>query len=288
MIIVKLIGGLGNQLFQYALAKKIALSNNEDVLLDITAFEKYKLHKYSLQFFNIDENFAKNEDIELFFPKNKNIFKRIRYKIKKIILKPQIIKETNSNNLVFNKISKYSYFDGYWQSEKYFHDIRKELLEDLSITIPLKGKNLNIANKIKSTNSISLHIRRADYVTNLKTFNIHGICDLEYYQSAINYMKSKVKNIVIFVFSDDIKWAKENLKTDLEIVFVDHNNADTNYEDLRLMSLCKHNIIANSSFSWWGAWLNQNPGKIVIAPKKWFATNKRDYSEIVPKTWIKI
>lgn len=288
MIIVKFIGGLGNQLFQYAVAKKLALHHNVEVLFDITPFESYKLHKYSLEYFNIDKKFATKNDIDFFFPKKKPLIKRIIRKIKRTILNPKIIKDTWETENFIKKTSKYTYLDGYWQSENYFSDIKNVLLKDFQITKKLEGKNLEIANKIKSVNSVSLHIRRADYVTNKETLNIHGVCDLNYYKSAINVIKNKMEKPVLFVFSDDIKWAKENLKTTLEIIYVEHNNADTNYEDLRLMSLCKHNIIANSSFSWWGAWLNQNPNKIVIAPKNWFATNERNYNDVVPKRWMKI
>lgn len=288
MIIVKLIGGLGNQLFQYAIAKKIAIQQNVKVILDVTPFEKYKLHKYSLEHFAFYKRFATTDNLMLFnFIKAKGL-KKLYYKILRKINLVVIIeeKQLNFDKSIFIKAKKNTYLNGYWQSEKYFSDIRDIILKDLVISKPLQGKNLKFANEIKSVNSISLHIRRADYVTNKETEKVHGVCDLNYYRKAIEYISNKIQNPVIYLFSDDINWAKENLKTTIAINFVEHNNVDTNYEDLRLMSLCKHNIIANSSFSWWGAWLNENPDKIVIAPKRWLNTNKFDYSHIVPTNWI--
>lgn len=291
MIVVKLIGGLGNQLFQYAIAKKIALQHGTNVVLDISAFEEhYKLHKYSLQYCNFEKRFASKSDL-LFFGiiKSKTllgIYNVIRTKVKK----PVTIKEAqfNFDAEVFLRATENTYLDGFWQTEKYFSDIRPILLEELSITKQLEKLNLEFANRISSSNAISLHIRRADYTNNKETLSIHGSCTLEYYANAIKYISEKISNPVLFIFSDDMNWVKENLITSIETNYVDHNNADTNFEDLRLMSFCKHNIIANSSFSWWGAWLNSNPEKIVIAPKRWFNVDDYNTSDLYPSNFIKM
>jgi Glycosyl transferase family 11 len=177
--------------------------------------------------------------------------------------------------------------DGYWQSEKYFKSIREDLIKDLQITTLSEEEDLKVIEEINRTNSVSLHVRRADY-TNLDTQNIHGLCDIDYYGRAIEILADKVEKPHFFIFSDDIIWAEENLKINFPINFVGHNDADKNYEDLRMMSLCKHNIIANSSFSWWGAWLNTNPAKITIAPERWFATTERNFEDVIPDSWIKI
>ena len=279
MITVKLIGGLGNQMFQYALGRHLSIKNSCDLYMDINEFETYKLHKYSLQHFQIKENFLKLEDV----PK-KSFFYRFKF------LNTGVTQERNFNfskNILDTKAP--NYLEGYWQSELYFNEIRETLLKDFEVEKPLTGKNLEVFEEIKGVESISLHIRRGDYVSNQQTNSFHGTCSLNYYKRALDYISGeKPDDLKIFAFSDDPQWVKENLKTEIPIRFVDHNDADTNFEDLRLMSLCKNNIIANSSFSWWGAWLNQNSEKIVIAPQRWFNNDKVDTSDVVPNSWTKI
>src|SRR5690606_26072631 len=122
----------------------------------------------------------------------------------------------------------------------------------------------------KTTTSVSLHVRRGDYVQLQSAHNFHGVLPLTYYKRAILLLKEKLERFTIFVFSDDLDWVRSNLQAETPVVYVDYRSDDKTATDLALMSLCKHNIIANSSFSWWGAWLNRNPGKQVIAPKPWF------------------
>lgn len=279
MITVKLIGGLGNQMFQYALGRHLSIKNNCDLYMDINEFETYKLHKYSLQHFQIKENFLKLEDV----PK-KSFFYRFKF------LNTGVTQERKFNfskNILDTKAP--NYLEGFWQSELYFNEIRETLLKDFEVENPLTGKNLEVFEEIKGVESISLHIRRGDYVSNQQTNSFHGTCSLNYYKRALDYISEKKPgDLKIFAFSDDPQWVKENLKNEIPIRFVDHNDADTNFEDLRLMSLCKNNIIANSSFSWWGAWLNQNPEKIVIAPQRWFNNDKADTSDVVPNSWTRI
>jgi len=135
---------------------------------------------------------------------------------------------------------------------------------------------------------VSLHIRRGDYVSNRSTLEIHGVLGIDYYVRALNLMEEKVKEPQIFVFSDDIPWARDNLKTNLPLQFIDHNGVEKNYEDLRLMSNCKNHIIANSSFSWWGAWLSSNSEKIVITPMNWFNQSNMDTRDLIPVSWYRI
>jgi Glycosyl transferase family 11 len=289
MIVTKLIGGLGNQLFQYALARKLALDKNTEVVLDIDGFEDYKLHKFSLQYFAFKMKFTTKRD-KLFFQVNGHKNNSLVSKIRNRLLKPVIINEQqfNYDPQVFSSAKRHTYLNGYWQTEKYFSDIRDVLLKDLMITRPLEEKNLEVATLISKVNAVSVHMRRGDYVSNSETLKIHGICSFVYYQEALEILSGKESDIELFVFSDDIPWCQENFRPSFKTHYIDNNNADTNYEDLRLMSLCKHNIIANSSFSWWGAWLNNNPGKTVIAPQTWFQTDDRNYNDVIPDQWIKI
>jgi hypothetical protein len=180
---------------------------------------------------------------------------------------------------------KFNYFDGYWQNEKYFVDIREELLETFKIADTPSEPCSSYMDMIKRKNAVSIHIRRGDYAENPKVKKIHGVLSRDYYTEAIRLIKQQKPEPVFFFFSDDIEWCKLNLPE--SGVFVE-NTSDL--EDLYLMSLCKNNIIANSSFSWWGAWLNEDPEKIVVAPRQWFADTGLNEiaSEICPSSWIRL
>ncbi len=291
MIITRLIGGLGNQLFQYAVARHLAEINDTVVKLDISGFEKYKLHKYSLSAFNIQENFATPDEIKnLIYKRNgffrQNILNRNRTKKE---YTERYIKESQFSFMPDTlDLDKNIYLDGYWQSEKYFDKIKNIILDEFTVKNVQLGKDKEVDDMISSIESVSVHIRRCDYVNNSKTNEKHGSCDLSYYHACVKQISMKLKSPHFFIFSDDIDWVKNNLKLSFPTTIVDHNSADKAYEDLRLMSHCKHNIIANSTFSWWGAWLNKNQEKIVIAPKKWFNDNAIDTSDLIPSNWLRI
>ena len=289
MIIVKLIGGLGNQLFQYALGRNLAQKKNTELKLDISGFEEYKLHKYGLHHYNIIENIATQEDIQRFKPTQRQFFSYVTNKISKRILpwykQKYIIEPDISYNSDILKIAGDAYIEGYWQSEKYFAEISGIIMNEFSVKNEPDELNREMLTIINSTNSVSLHIRRGDYVSNRKTMEFHGVLGIDYYKRALNFMEEKVKNPLIFIFSDDIPWAKDNLKTDLPLHFINHNRVERNFEDLRLMSNCKHNIIANSSFSWWGAWLNKFPNKHVCAPGNWFNSSENNTKDLIPASW---
>lgn len=179
---------------------------------------------------------------------------------------------------------KSAYYLGYWQTEKYFSDIRSKILEAFTFP-PLAEDNKNqvTIESIRRKNSISIHVRRGDY---MKIGNTQGICTPDYYVKALKMMLEKTKPDVFLVFSDGIEWCKENLSEyfgDTPVVYVDWNTGPESFRDIQLMSNCKHNIIANSSFSWWGAWLNQNGSKIVIAPSRWM--NNKGWADIIPQSW---
>ncbi len=174
------------------------------------------------------------------------------------------------------------YISGCFQSMRYFKDIFNEIARDFTLKIPLNAKNSKTLEKIRSCESVCLHVRRGDYLKP-DIINLIGIVGLDYYKRAIEFISQRVSNPKFFVFSNDIAWARDNLG--IEAVFVDWNDQE-NYFDLELMRNCKHNIIANSTFSWWGGALNENPHKIVIAPKVWFKA--LPYDDIVPDGWIKL
>lgn len=286
MKIIRVIGGLGNQMFQYAFYLSL-LKKDKDCAIDILQMENYKLHNgYELQsIFQIQPNVASLKDVKKLSLNRKNNF------ISKVLRKTLRKKRSEyleKENFTFDKgvygLEGDVYLQGYWQNEKYFENIRKEVLETFSFNKPLDNKNETILRRILNSNSVSIHVRRGDY---LKHEELLNICTLDYYLNAINYFKNKEEIPIFYIFSNDIEWCKENFKTmNINCEYIDWNRGNDSYKDMQLMSNCKHNIIANSSFSWWGAWLNQNLYKIVITPSKW--TNKTDRVDIIPENWIKM
>ena len=294
MIITRLIGGLGNQMFQYAVALNLAKKNNTDFKLDVSGFEKYKLHKYALEPFNINAKIAAADEIKQLTQAQNGLFSKLRCKV---LRKPGPLASTHIKEkelFIFDpsilQLKGDFYFEGSWQNPEYFIDINSIILDELSVSKPQLGINKRLAEKIYDSNSIAVHIRRCDYITNKHTNQSHGVCDLNYYDRTIRYIAEKIEEPKIFIFSDDPGWVSNNLKMNLPSTYVVHNSADKNYEDLRLMSQCKHQIIANSTFSWWGAWFNKNPEKIVIAPKDWFSDPRMNAvaNSLIPDGWVRL
>lgn len=281
MIIISLKGGLGNQLFQYAFGRLLSIKHNAEVKYQFSAKLGDTKREYKLDFFNTKVNFASSEEVK----KNKYKLGTISWILR--LIRQKIFRQFNigyTKNLL-NK--KEGCLEGYWQSYKYLEPIKKELQQEITLKKPIDSKFNKIIFQMNSTNSISLHIRRGDYVNDPKTKKEHYTFGMEYYDKAIGIIKEKIQNPFLFVFSDDIEWVKENLKTDLPTIFVSDPSMP-DYENFMIATNCKHNIIANSSFSFWIAWLNQNPNKIVIAPIKWNNIYQREYKDLLPENWIKI
>jgi len=285
MIIVRLKGGLGNQLFQYAAGRRLAQHHKTILKIDISIFESYKVHEYSLGVFNIQENIASADEIGSLTARDKGI----KNLILRIFGKPRA--RINENHFHFDRrilsLPDNVYLDGYWQSEKYFSGIFDIIKSEFTVKAPQVGRNKEISGMIYSAESVSLHIRRGTYLKPPYNYT-HGICPPEYYYSGIKYLESKIKHPHFFVFSDDPQWARDNLKLSYPVSYVDNNSAGKGYEDLRLMSQCKYHIIANSTFSWWGAWLSNYPGKIIIAPKRWFNVSRHNAADVYPARWVKL
>jgi hypothetical protein len=292
VIISNIIGGLGNQMFQYAVGRAISLKLHVPLKLDTRDFSAYQLHQgFELdRLFNCNAEIATNNDLThlLSWQKAKLAQKLLRkpqlksFRLKNLVVEPDFNYWSGINQLEGNK-----YLYGYWQSEKYFIELAENIREDFTFKLPLSDKNLEITELISQVNAVSLHVRRGDYVANTNTANTHGVCSLAYYRNAIRFIAEKVKHPYFFMFSDDIEWVKNNLEVSFPHIYVSHNVGVESYNDMRIMSMCMHHIIANSSFSWWGAWLNTNPNKIVISPEKWFAKSV-DTSDLIPKSWIKL
>lgn len=293
MIITKITWGLGNQMFQYAVGRALSLRNNTELRLNIFAFDTYKLHEYSLEKLSIFKDYITKNDLPWYENTSSNKYIDFIFQKIKNLTAPYNKHHFRENGFepfqekVFS-LPDGSYLDGYFQSEKYFREYSDIIRNDFEVSIPPSQENALMLEKIKSVNAVSLHIRRGDYIKNSNTKALHWLCNAEYYQKSIVYITERVENPVFFIFSDDIAWAKENMKTGFEQYFIDFNDASQNHEDLRLMKNCKHHIIANSTFSWWGAWLNPNREKIVIMPSIWFSGYTYDTRDLYPDGWIKI
>lgn len=295
MIIVKLMGGLGNQMFQYAFGKALALKHQTELKLDTSALasatiqEGYTPRNFQLDLYNINASYASQEDMRK-YQKNKlgkllNMFLfYLPFKINNLYIREPYFG-------FFKKALQApsnSYIDGYWQSEKYFNSIRAHLLKDFMPVKALSAQTQSLAERIRSCQSVSIHVRRGDYVSSAINLKLFESCTELYYTLAMNKVIAKAPNAVFFIFSDEPEWFKKNIPTELPVEYVTHNTGVNSYEDMYLMSLCKHNIIANSSFSWWAAWLNQNKEKMVIAPKNWFKNDLKKSKDLLPKTWIQL
>lgn len=278
MIKVRIYGGLGNQMFQYALGKSMSLNNNTKLTLDISWYYKYGKNtkrRFGLDEFNIDAKISKGVFSGLI---NRALYKIGLFnngyiKEKKLFGFDQSI--TNYNNV---------YLDGFWQNKDYFKDFSDNIKKDFSLK-ETPTYNISIfLKKINDSESVAIHIRRGDYVDNSHANNFHGLCSLEYYNQAISHIKNRIKNPYFFIFSDDIEWVKKNLVIGEQVAWVSGNKfSDT--EELFLMSACKHDIIANSTFSWWGAWLNSYNKKIIIAPKKWLNDKRFEVNGLILDEW---
>ena len=298
MVIMRLFGGLGNQLFQYAYGRQLALNKNVMLKLDITSGFRgdYYERKYSLDYFNIVENIADKKDLpHLLFAHTESptIMGKLSRMINSFVLKsnPVIILEANTSK---DKIIDSQYDDlylvGYWQDEKYFHSIRKILMNEMSLKVKLNNTSEIIAENIKRSNSVAIHYRNYTKKNRHYIFqrpDRHGILEEAYYTRAVNYICSHIENPYFYVFSDDEEMALEKFNYEVPHTVVTHNK-NSFYEDLILMSMCRHQIIANSSFSWWSAWLNKNENKIVIAPLQWFSNSRYSSKDIILPSWIKL
>jgi hypothetical protein len=282
MIIVKLQGGLGNQLFQYALGRRISLLNKQYLYLDISSYESYPLRKYELSTLKLDVSLLGNSQMEKYL--NPKGFKKMLSfwgysSIGHITEKESDFFQYNSN--VFNFKNSSLLLEGYWQNPAYFDCIKSVLVNDI-IQLNLINR-VELLKDIQQHNSVALHIRRGDYVKINPDEQIHLVLSMNYYHKAIDFLNSLYPDLKYFVFTDDPDWCKSVFDYDNFIII--EPSCDT-LSDFLLMNQCKHFIIANSTYSWWAAWLNNGIDKKVIAPQKWFANDLWDASNIIPKEWL--
>lgn len=284
MIIVCLMGGLGNQMFQYAAAKALAKKFETTFALDLSFLKKdpngaYTKRNFELGTFKIEITLMP-ESFEIFFKYwNYKRFFNFRYLLSgyKLYKEQAFVFDEN-----FFELGKKIYLIGIFQNEKYFSHLRNELMKDFQFRDEFLTGIKHLEKEVIENNSVSVHVRRGDYIQNQNALNYHGICSMDYYMNAMNFMKSKINNPVFYIFSDDIEYCKQTFK-DKNVVFMENQNA---YQDMHLMKACRHHIIANSSFSWWGAWLSDYPEKMVIAPKYWLREKETRMLDVVPQSWL--
>jgi len=283
MIITRLHGRLGNQMFQYAAGRALADRAGVPLALDSRG-----------AILRGEGVLTRVFDLELADPVLLPPLKQtnpLRYAIwrgigQKVGAKPYFRRERGLGyNPAFEDWGDNSYLHGYWQSQKYFQNSAERIRSDFTFPAFSNQKNAEMAARIAESTAISLHVRRGDYLT----FAAHVLCDQAYYDAALAKVLDGLQgDPIVYVFSDDPQWAKDNLSLPCEKVVVDFNGPETDFEDMRLMSLCQHNIIGNSSFSWWAAWLNQTPGRRVAGPAKWFGDPKLSNPDIFPHDWLRI
>lgn len=287
MIIVKILGGLGNQMFQYAFYREL-LFRSKDAKLDNSQFDGYDLHfGYELQkvFKNTSIRIASMSDVKKYSDySNYPLIFKFRRLINALVHNSKHVTESSYTfNYKYFQMEE-CYLDGYWQSEKYFGSVHEEIRNTFIFPELTDKRNIVTLNEILSCNSVSIHVRRGDYVNHPRYKNI---CTEKYYLNAIQEIRNIISNPVFFVFSNDIEWCKVHLNL-MNVHFVYWNQDDTSYIDMYLMSMCKHNIIANSTFSWWGAWLNSNKQKVVIAPTRIINDKRNDMVDLIPKEWKRV
>ena len=288
MVIVRLTGGLGNQMFQYAAGRALADRLGAELLLDTRAFahalarKVYTRRAYALAPFKLRARLAEAADLRGWPLWVVEIGLRLR--IARPLFRRWHFESAISYDPGVRLLREPVLLVGYWQSERYFSDVAEAIRADFMLREPLAGANAELLQLARSADSVGLHVRRGDFVSLSDAAQVHGLCSIDYYRRAIDLVRKHCPQCRFLVFSDDPQWARAELPLDAAAVFVSGNEQRPE-QDLALMSACKHHIIANSSFSWWAGWLGQNPQQLVIAPTPWYASPKLDARDLAVARW---
>lgn len=289
-VIVRLVGGLGNQMFQYAAGLAVAARSQATLILDLSWFGTDPERQYALAPFRIDARTRMEQaKQDAKFSWMQRLAGRVR---RKLDLAGQGLPVFSEKSFRYDadieSVSAPVILDGYFQSERYFSSIRSLITAQFSLQHQAKGLTAEMLALIRASDAICVHIRRGDYVTNSEANAYHGTCTLEYYDKGLSEVGAGLRNPHCFVFSDDPLWVRENFKTGMPTTLVDIHGTQEAHEDLRLMRECQHFVIANSSLSWWGAWLGAREGKRVVAPKVWFKNGNNDTADLIPSGWRRV
>jgi hypothetical protein len=292
MIAINLTGGLGNQLFQYALGRYLAFKQDAELMINDSFYvdvpagvtpRRSELDKFATQLRMVTDSERR------YLKRYTNRY--LRYLQKYIALPGRFKYVREPLDRLLLEVRDYRgdlLLDGYWQSEQYFAGAEGIIRKDLTPSFDLSERDVRVKLAMQNTTSVSLHIRRGDYVTNAHTNAWHGVCGVDYYRNAMQVVEPRLQNPHYFVFSDDMEWVKANLKIDHPCTYVAHNDETTAVNDLMLMASCQHHIIANSSFSWWGAWLNSSQEKLVVRPKVWLKQLPYMNDSVCPSSWMAV
>jgi hypothetical protein len=284
VIVVQLKGGLGNQLFQYAAARRLSLTLGVPLELDVGFYKRHKQRSYELDQFCIEAGIATAWEAARW--RGPRFLTRITQSIG---LLPRLVMEKSFEfDPAVLQLSDGQYLEGYWQSYRYFADVAPQIRREFSVRTPPSDADQTVLDRMARCDSVCLHVRRGDYASNPVTQQHHGLCSPDYYRRAVEGLAAQLGAPELFVFSDDMPWVKQHLLFDLPTTHVEHHGADSAPLELRLMAGCRHFVIANSSLSWWAAWLSAHESPIVYAPRQWFADPAINTSELTPPAWHRI
>jgi hypothetical protein len=294
MIIVQLRGGLGNQMFQYAIGRAIALRHDTTLRFDLQEMVPYHGRAYGLPVWRIEGEPASRMDglrMRVLNQVSRTLHPSAPYYRHPVIIEREFTFDSN-----FLEAKRDCWLFGYWQSEKYFEAVADQVRADFTSVSEISTTSRAVEREILASGnrSVFLHVRRTDYVRCLTTLQAHGSCSIEYYLRAADFIAQQVRDPHFFAFSDEPEWVRDNLHLPYRTTIVSHNkpgdafHVGSEHEDLWLMSRCRHAVLANSSFSWWGAWLNSERERIVIAPQRWFGTLNYNTRDLIPAGWIRM
>jgi hypothetical protein len=284
-LVVGLSGGLGNQMFQYAAGRSLGVRLGVPIILDMSWFAGQAERRYALAPFGVEAEAC------LQFPLLPSSLQAITSRLSRRyfsrIMGVPVWRERCFNYTIdFDNISEPVYLDGYWQSERYFRDIRALLVKEFSLRQALPASCKKLLSEIRGCDAICVHVRRGDYISNPIAAKVHGTCTVPYYTAGVEELCEGLKQPHCYVFSDDPEWVRSSLSFNCPMTVVDLNGSNDAHLDLVLMASCKHFLIANSSLSWWGAWLGVGAEKKVIAPTRWFLGSDKDTRDLCPESWL--
>lgn len=283
MIITEITGGLGNQLFQYAAGFSLAVRHQTELKINVQFKEGDTVRSLGLSHFNAILHQANAEEINNLYPST--VFERITQRLLPTQLKKYYLEKEFSYQHRFEQLGSNVYLKGYWQSELYFSSIKEKIRSVFTLAPAHYIKAATFIEELNQMNSVAIHIRKGDYLIPPYS-SYYANIDLNYYNQAIALLNSRFTALKLFVFTDDVNWVKSNLHLNLPYTLVSTIYTNTMYEDFKGMQSCKYHIIANSSFSWWTAWLSERTDKVVVAPQKWFNHGPSDTQDLLPKSWL--
>ncbi len=291
MIVARLIGGLGNQMFQYAMGCALAARHGTGLALDLRLYREYRRHGgFELaDAFGVPESQANARELwrVLGWRAPLAVVRRLESDRAKPIWGSRFYRQRGTAfDPAVHRLPKDCYVSGYWQSERFFGDCKDLIRRRFTVSVTDDRDLRSLAGQIDSCTAVSVHVRRGDYGADPQTLAVHGLMPIDYYSTAFAHMKLALDQPTFFFFSDDMDWVRRSIPAPSRSVYV--SGKRRSFQDMRLMSLCRHHVIANSSFSWWGAWLNPRPDKLVIAPRQWFSTPRLDARDICPDDWVRI